>query len=61
MTLIEFIPYARKFLVALAAALAVLTTALVDGAVSVSEWVTVALAFISALGVYYTPNKEIKK
>lgn len=59
MTLTNFVPYARKFLVALAAALAILVTALVDNTVSASEWVTIALAFLGAAGVYQTPNKEV--
>lgn len=47
-----------KFFVALGAALAVLATALADGAVTGTEGVQVALAFLGALGVYQFPNKE---
>jgi hypothetical protein len=50
----------RKFVVAAAAGLGILGTALVDGAVSSSEWVAVALAFLAALGVYRVPNEQRK-
>lgn len=53
----DFIGYARKFLIALAAALAILATAVVDNAVSWSEWIAVILAFLGALGVYVVPNR----
>jgi hypothetical protein len=47
---------AAKFIVALvgAAAVAVSLGLLPDSA---SKWVTVAVAFLTALGVYITPNK----
>jgi uncharacterized membrane protein len=54
----EFIAYARKFLIALAAALGVLGAALSDGTVIASEWVSISLAFLGALGVYYTTNDK---
>ena len=53
----EFIAYARKFLIALAAALAILGVALEDGNVTSGEWVQVAIAFVGALGVYAVRNK----
>ena len=56
-TLIGFAGYARKFLVALAAALAILVVALSDDAVTRLEWVQVAIAFLGAVGVYQIPNK----
>lgn len=56
MKLEQFIQYARKFLVALAAALAILAVAMTDG-LTPTEWVNVALAFLGALGVYATPNR----
>ncbi len=49
-----------KFIVALAAALGVLAAALADGAVSPTEWVQIALAFVGALGVYQLPNTPDK-
>ena len=55
MTLYDLVHGARKFAVALAAALAILATTLPDG-VETSEWIAVALAFLGALGVYGTPN-----
>lgn len=51
-----FIPEARKFLVALLAALGVLATALADATVTTSEWVQIGIAFIGALGVYSISN-----
>lgn len=53
----DFFQYARKFLIALAAALAILATAVADNVVTMSEWIAVALAFLGALGVYAVPNK----
>lgn len=53
---LQFVSYARKFCVALVAALAVLTTSLADGSVTGSEWVSVAIAFAGAIGVYQVSN-----
>lgn len=61
MSVEKFIGYARKFLIALAAALGILLTSLADGVVTSSEWVMVALAFLSALGVYNVPNVITKE
>lgn len=58
MTVREWIDGARKFLVALAAALASLGVAIGDGTVDASEWITVALAFLGALGVYQVANRQ---
>lgn len=56
-----FLAGARKFLIALTAALAVLAAALSTGnGVDGSEWVQVALAFLGAAGVYIIPNQETK-
>lgn len=52
------VSHVRKFVVALAAALGVLGTALADGAVSSDEAITVALAFLGAIGVYQLPNED---
>lgn len=54
----EFVQYAAKFLVAVAAALGVLAVALEDNVVSPSEWVQVAIAALGAIGVYAVPNKK---
>lgn len=54
----RFVPQARKFLVALLAALGVFATALVDGTVTSSEWIQVAIAFVGAAGVYQISNKR---
>ena len=48
----------RKFVVALAAALGVLGSALSDGAVTMEESVAVVLAFLGAVGVYQLPNED---
>ena len=61
MTTIQFIQYAKKFLVALAAALAIVAVALADGKIEVAEWITIALAFLSALGVYGVDNATKKE
>jgi hypothetical protein len=60
MSLQEFFGYARKFLIALAAALAILATAVSDNTVSVSEWIAIAVGFIGALGVYAVKNDQVK-
>ena len=59
MSVLQFIKYAKKFLVAVAAALGVLAVALSDGVVSPSEWVQVAIAALGALGVYQAKNEEV--
>lgn len=46
----------RKAIIALAAALGVLGAALADGSVDASEGVAVALAFLTAFGIYRVPN-----
>lgn len=48
---------ARKFLLALLAALAILAAALSDGAVSTSEWIQIAVAFGGALLVHEVSNQ----
>ena len=60
MTLEQFIGYAKKFCIALLAALAILATAVVDGVVTPSEWVQIAIAFLGAAGVYQVKNEEQK-
>jgi hypothetical protein len=47
-----------KALVAAAAALASLSAALMDGAITPSEWVAVASAVVGALLVYAVPNTD---
>lgn len=61
MTLPNFVGYAQKFCVALIAALGVAATAVADGTISTSEWVSIALAFIGAFGVYAATNTPIIK
>lgn len=55
----NFLSEARKFLVALAAAVAVLGTVIPNGITS-QEWISVILAFLGALGVYLVPNQPSK-
>lgn len=57
MNLITFVSYAKKFCVALVAALGVLATALSDGIVTPSEGVSILIAFLGALGVYSVSNR----
>lgn len=52
------VSHVRKFVVALAAALGVLGTALADGAVSTEEAIAVVLSFLGALGVYQAKNED---
>ena len=59
MSIYDLVHGARKFAVALAAALGVLATTLPDG-VDTSEWVAVALAFLGALGVYGVANEVVE-
>lgn len=54
--MVEFISVARKFLVALTAALGVLAFALGDNVVTTSEWLQVLVAFLGAAGVYLVAN-----
>lgn len=58
MNVLQFVSYARKFLVAVVAALGVLAGALADGSVSPTEWVQVAFAFLGALGVFMVANQS---
>lgn len=60
MNIKEFLGYARKFVVALGAALAILAAALTDDVVTTTEWVQVAIALLGAAGVYQIPNERIK-
>lgn len=48
----------RKAIAAAIAALTILGTALVDGAVSQSEGIAVVVAFLSAFGVYRVRNEQ---
>lgn len=52
----EKLAYVKKFLVALAAAVGVAIAALADGAISVEEGVSIAVAFAGSLGVYKAEN-----
>lgn len=56
----ELIVYARKFCVALTAALVILGAAVSDGVMTGPEWIQVIAAFLGALGVYQVAN-EVKK
>jgi hypothetical protein len=62
----EFVTYARKFVVALVAAAGVLIITLTstsDGgsAITPSEWLQIAVAFLGAVGVYSIPNGKVVK
>jgi len=46
----------NKLIAALTAAVGVLATTISDG-ISATEWVSIALAFLGALGVYAVANK----
>lgn len=49
--------YAKFVVAALAAGLVALQTAITDDKVTTSEWVTIVLAGLGAVGVWLVPNK----
>lgn len=53
-----FVAESRKFLICLVAALGVLAVAMQDNTITNSEWLQVAIAFMTAGGVYFTPNQR---
>lgn len=57
MSLSEWVRYAKKFCVALVAALSLAGTLVADGSVSASDGIAIALAFAGALGVYKVENE----
>lgn len=62
MSLVEFVGYAKKFCVALVAALGVAAVALAsNGGIDPNEWIQIIIAFLGALGVYATPNERINE
>ncbi len=54
--------YAKAVVAVLTAALVALSQLLTDGGtagdLSLGDWLTVALAVLGALGVYFTPNED---
>lgn len=48
--------YAKTVVAALAAGAVAVNAAVSDGMISNSEWVTIGLAVLAALGVYALPN-----
>lgn len=59
MTIADWVRGARKFAVAVAAALGVAATLVADGSLSSSDWIAIALAFAGAIGVYRVPNADV--
>lgn len=51
------IKYAKTVVAALVAVLTALYAAVTDNTVTAQEWVTIALAALTAVGVYLVPNK----
>lgn len=51
--------YAKTIVAVVVAALVALQTGLSDGTVTPSEWITIALAGLGALGVWAVPNKTL--
>lgn len=49
----------KKFLVALAGVLGVLATVLADGEVSGDEALSVGVALVAAVGVYFAKNESV--
>lgn len=56
MDLLDFVAYAKKFCIALTAALAVLSFALTDGQVTAAEWGQIISAGLGAVGVFSAAN-----
>lgn len=48
--------YAKSIIMVLAAGVGILTAALSDGVVSATEFVNIAIAIVTAVGVYLIPN-----
>jgi len=48
----------RKALVAVAGVLGVVATVLADGQVTGDEGVTIGIAIVTAIGVYFAPNTQ---
>lgn len=55
------VAHVRKFVVAAAAALAVLGAGLADGSLDASEIVAAAVAGLGAAGVYVVPNRPVEE
>ncbi|MGH3673655.1 MAG: hypothetical protein ACRDSH_24000 [Pseudonocardiaceae bacterium] len=53
--------YAKAIVAVAAAAAVALQAALTDGSITPQEWVTIATAVLSALGVYLVPNSNPAK
>lgn len=56
MKLLQYIAYAKKFAIALSAALTVAGLAAVDGTITLAEWIQIVAAFGAAFGVYQATN-----
>lgn len=50
--------YAKSIVMVIAAGIGILTAALSDGVVSATEFVNIAIAIVTAVGVYIIPNLE---
>lgn len=50
--------YAKTVVAAIAAGAIAAQVAVEDGSITGAEWVTIGLAALAALGVYFIPNKE---
>lgn len=48
--------YAKAIVAALTAGLIAAQTAIADGGINTSDWITIALAALGALAVYAVPN-----
>ena len=50
--------YAKSIVMVIAAGIGILTAALSDGVVSATEFVNIAIAIVTAIGVYIVPNLD---
>jgi hypothetical protein len=50
--------YAKFIIAAIAAAAIAAQVAIQDGTIDGAEWLTILLAGLGALGVYFVPNKQ---
>lgn len=51
--------YAKAFVAVAGAVLAAIAVALEDDVFSQAEWVAVGVAFLTAVGVYLVPNRDV--
>jgi uncharacterized membrane protein YpjA len=51
-------PYVKSIVATAGAVLVAVQVAIEDGAITSQEWVLIATGFVTAVGVYFFPNKD---